>query len=87
MRLLALGVLVVSAVLLIFIVVRKKLGWGWMSVFGAHLVLAALALYIVNFSGLISGIYIPLNPFTIGTVTLLGLPGVVLLWGLKVSLF
>ena len=87
MKLAAMVVLFLSAALLIFIVFKKRLGWGWISLFGTHLVLAALALYIVNFSGLVSGVYVPLNPVTIGTVTLLGLPGVVLLWGLKISLF
>ncbi|WP_410515027.1 pro-sigmaK processing inhibitor BofA family protein [Paenibacillus sp. BR2-3] len=81
------GVLIVSAILLIFIVIRKRLGWGWITLFGTHLVLAAVGLYLVNFSGLVSGVYIPLNPVTIGTVTLLGLPGVVMLLGLKITLF
>ncbi|KGE19868.1 pro-sigmaK processing inhibitor BofA family protein [Paenibacillus wynnii] len=87
MKLAAMAVLIISAALLIFIVMKKKLGWGWISLFGTHLVLAALALYVVNFSGLISGVYVPLNPVTIGTVTILGLPGVIMLLGLKISLF
>ncbi|WP_379137591.1 pro-sigmaK processing inhibitor BofA family protein [Paenibacillus sp. sgz500958] len=87
MRLLAMGVLVISAVLLLFIVLRKRLGWRWISVFGTHLVLAALGLYVVNFSGLISGVYIPLNPVTIGAVTVLGLPGLIMLLGIKITLF
>ena len=87
MKLAATVVLVLSAALLVFIVIKKRLGWGWISLFGAHLVLAALALYVVNFSGVVSGVYVPLNPVTIGTVTVLGLPGVVMLVGLKLSLF
>ncbi|XMB26870.1 pro-sigmaK processing inhibitor BofA family protein [Paenibacillus sp. BR2-3] len=87
MKAAAMGVLIVSAILLIFIVIRKRLGWGWITLFGTHLVLAAVGLYLVNFSGLVSGVYIPLNPVTIGTVTLLGLPGVVMLLGLKITLF
>ncbi|MCL6606142.1 MAG: pro-sigmaK processing inhibitor BofA family protein [Paenibacillus sp.] len=79
--------LVLSAALLVFIVLKKRLGWAWIGLFGTHLVLAALALYIVNFSGLVSGVYVPINPVTIGTVTLLGLPGVMLLMGLKITLF
>ncbi|MDQ0196426.1 pro-sigmaK processing inhibitor BofA family protein [Paenibacillus wynnii] len=87
MKLAAMGVLIISAALLIFIVMKKRLGWGWISLFGTHLVLAALALYVVNFSGLISGVHVPLNPVTIGTVTILGLPGVIMLMGLKITLF
>lgn len=87
LRMLAIGVLVISVVLLSVIVFRKKLGFGWLSLFGAHLVLAALAIYVVNFSGLITQVHIPLNPATIGAVTVLGLPGVVMLIGLRIVLF
>lgn len=87
MKIAAMGVLVFSAVMLIYVVLRKRMGWGWISLFGTHLVLAAMGLYLVNFSGLVSGVYVPLNPVTIGTVTLLGLPGVMLLLGLKITLF
>ncbi|GIP30736.1 hypothetical protein J23TS9_58660 [Paenibacillus sp. J23TS9] len=86
MRLAVMGVLLVSLLLILFIVVRKKIGFGWLTVFGTHLVLAALGLYLVNFSGLMTEVYIPLNPTTVGTVMVLGLPGVALLYGLKISL-
>lgn len=87
LRTVALGVLIGSGILLALIVFRKKLGWTWLSLFGTHLILAALGIYIVNFSGLLTEIYIPLNPATIGTVTVLGLPGVLMLLGLKITLF
>ncbi|WP_136607635.1 pro-sigmaK processing inhibitor BofA family protein [Paenibacillus dokdonensis] len=86
MRLAVMGVLLVSLLLLLLIVVRKKIGFGWLTVFGTHLVLAALGLYLVNFSGFMTEVYIPLNPTTVGTVMVLGLPGVALLYGLKISL-
>lgn len=87
LRTAALTVLVISGILLIMIVIRKKLGWAWLSLFGTHLLLAALGIYVVNFSGLITEVYIPLNPATIGAVTVLGLPGVLMLIGLKITLF
>lgn len=87
LRVVAMGVLIISAVLLSLIVFRKKLGWSWVSLFGTHLILAALGIYVVNFSGLITQIFIPLNPATIGAVTVLGLPGVVMLLGLRIILF
>lgn len=86
-RMIALGVLVLSVSLLLLIVFRKKIGWAWLSLFGTHLVLAALGIYIVNFSGIVTDIYIPLNPATIGAVTVLGLPGVLMLLGLKITLY
>ncbi|OKP83338.1 pro-sigmaK processing inhibitor BofA [Paenibacillus helianthi] len=87
MRMAAIAVLVLSGLLLLLIVFRKKLGWAWLSLFGTHLLLAALGIYVVNFSGLVTDIYIPLNPTTIGAVTVLGLPGVLMLLGLKITLF
>lgn len=81
------GVLSVSLLLILIIVIRKKIGLGWVSSFGLHLVLASLGIYVVNYSGLTGDMYIPINPTTIGTVTVLGLPGVGLLLGLKFSLF
>lgn len=87
LRTVAMGVMILSGVLLILIVFRKKLGWAWLSLFGTHLILAALGIYIVNFSGVITDVHIPLNPTTIGAVTILGLPGVAMLLGLKLTLF
>ncbi|MEK4061834.1 MULTISPECIES: pro-sigmaK processing inhibitor BofA family protein [Paenibacillus] len=87
LRLAAMGVLILSGLLLILIVFRKKLGWAWLSLFGTHLILAAMGIYIVNFSGLLTEVYLPLNPATIGAVTILGLPGVLMLLGLKITLF
>ncbi|WP_019914393.1 pro-sigmaK processing inhibitor BofA family protein [Paenibacillus sp. HW567] len=87
LRTAALAVLVISGILLVMIVMRRKLGWAWVSLFGTHLLLAALGIYVVNFSGLITEIYIPMNPATIGAVTVLGLPGVLMLIGLKITLF
>ncbi|WP_338541245.1 pro-sigmaK processing inhibitor BofA family protein [Paenibacillus tundrae] len=88
MKSLILGsVLVVSLVALLVILFKKRIGLAWFTSFGIHLVLAAVGIYIVNYSGWITGVYIPLNPATIGTVSILGLPGVGLLLGLKISLF
>ncbi|ETT62974.1 MULTISPECIES: pro-sigmaK processing inhibitor BofA family protein [Paenibacillus] len=87
LRMVAMGVLILSVILLGLVIFRKKLGFGWLSLFGVHLVLAALGIYVVNFSGLLTQVYIPLNPATIGAVTVLGLPGVVMLLGLRIILF
>lgn len=88
MKSLILGsLLVVSLIGLIIILFRKRIGLSFFTSFGIHLVLAAVGIYVVNYSGWITGTYIPLNPATIGTVSILGLPGVGLLLGLKISLF
>ncbi|MFD2702620.1 pro-sigmaK processing inhibitor BofA family protein [Paenibacillus shunpengii] len=81
------GVLTVSLLLILVILFRRRIGFKWISTFGVHLVLAALGIYVVNYSGLVGEVSIPINPATIGTVTVLGLPGVALLYGLKITLF
>ncbi|WP_106769458.1 pro-sigmaK processing inhibitor BofA family protein [Paenibacillus faecalis] len=86
MKFIVAGVLFISLLLLVIIVFKKKLGLSWLTAFGAHLVLSAIVIYIVNFSGFSADTYIPLNPMTIGTVMVLGAPGVGLLLGLKLIL-
>ncbi|KIL34583.1 pro-sigmaK processing inhibitor BofA [Cohnella kolymensis] len=81
-----LSVLAVSALLLILVLVREKAAKGWLTRFGIHLVVSAMALYALNFSGWITGWYVPLNPVTIGAVTLLGVPGIALVLGLQTTL-
>ncbi|KAF6625480.1 pro-sigmaK processing inhibitor BofA family protein [Paenibacillus sp. LX16] len=80
-------VLIACVGMLLFLILKKRLGIGWLVVFGAHMGLAAIALYVINYSGWITQVYIPINPVTMGAVTILGLPGIVLLLGLKIALF
>ncbi|CAM3111790.1 pro-sigmaK processing inhibitor BofA family protein [Paenibacillus sediminis] len=87
MKLVMTGILVVSFMLLIYILIRKRIGLRWFTQFGSHIVLAALAIYVLNFSGLVTDMYIPLNPITVSTAMVLGVPGVALLLGLKLALF
>ncbi|MBW4840830.1 MAG: pro-sigmaK processing inhibitor BofA family protein [Paenibacillaceae bacterium] len=86
MKLVLIGILAVSLALLLYILFSRKIGWGWLSRFGLHIVLAALGIYVINFSGLMTEVYIPLNPVTLSAVVILGLPGVALLVGLKLTM-
>ncbi|NMO97929.1 pro-sigmaK processing inhibitor BofA family protein [Paenibacillus lemnae] len=79
-------IFLISLLMLLITVFKKKLGISWLTWFGSHLALSAMAIYIINFSGLISEVYIPLNPMTVGTVMMLGLPGIAVLIGLKLTL-
>ncbi|MBH5319865.1 pro-sigmaK processing inhibitor BofA family protein [Paenibacillus sp. GSMTC-2017] len=78
-----LSMLVGSSVLLLWVLFRNKLSWSWLRGFALHLVAAAGLLYLLNYVGVIPGLYIPLNPITIGTVVVLGVPGVALMAGLQ----
>ncbi|QHT58885.1 pro-sigmaK processing inhibitor BofA [Paenibacillus lycopersici] len=79
--------LLASSLLLVLVIVRNRLSFRWLKRFGLHLVAAALTLYMLNYSGVITGYEVPLNPATIGTVVLLGLPGIALVLGLQMTLF
>ncbi|MCQ6563935.1 pro-sigmaK processing inhibitor BofA family protein [Paenibacillus mendelii] len=79
--------LLVSSLFLIGVVFRQKLSWSWLKRFALQLVAAALTLYLLNYSGIVSGLEVPLNLITIGTVVLLGLPGIALVLGLQGVLF
>ncbi|MFC5651920.1 pro-sigmaK processing inhibitor BofA family protein [Paenibacillus solisilvae] len=80
-------ILIASSLLLVGIILRNKLSWSWIKRFSLHLVVAAMALYLLNYSGIVHGFEVPLNPTTIGTVVLLGLPGIILMLGLQHVLF
>ncbi|WP_334075942.1 MULTISPECIES: pro-sigmaK processing inhibitor BofA family protein [Paenibacillus] len=86
MKIILTGILVLSLISLLYITISKRLGLAWLTRLGLHVVLAALGLYFVNFSGIITEAYIPLNPVTVTTVLVLGLPGVGLLLGLKLTM-
>lgn len=85
MRTVWIALLAVSGFGLAVMLLRHRVSWSWISRFALHLTVAAIALYALNGIGLIPGMYIPLNPATIGTVVVLGLPGVALLAGLQMT--
>jgi inhibitor of the pro-sigma K processing machinery len=86
MKTLWLVLLIVSATSLGVVLLQRNVPKGWLTRFGVHLVVTAMALYALNFSGWVTGWYVPLNPFTIGTVAMLGLPGIALVLGLQWTL-
>ncbi|MFF2484204.1 pro-sigmaK processing inhibitor BofA family protein [Paenibacillus sp. NPDC058071] len=83
MKTIWLAILIVSSLLLIAILLRHKLSWSWVKGFAIHLTLAAAVLYLLNYSGILPQLYIPINPATIGTVVVLGVPGIALIAGVQ----
>ncbi|BBI31089.1 pro-sigmaK processing inhibitor BofA family protein [Cohnella abietis] len=86
MKMFWLILLIVSSSTLGLLLLKKNVPKGWLMRFSIHLVAAAMVLYALNFSGWVTGWYVPLNPFTIGTVAVLGLPGIGLVLGLQWTL-
>jgi inhibitor of the pro-sigma K processing machinery len=80
------AMLIASSAVLAGVLLKQKMPAGWFTRFGAHLAISAMAIYALNFSGWATGLYVPLNPVTIGAVTLLGLPGIALVVGMQMTL-
>ncbi|XID92112.1 pro-sigmaK processing inhibitor BofA family protein [Paenibacillaceae bacterium WGS1546] len=78
--------LIVSGASLGYVLLKRSAPKGWLMRFCMHFIVAAMAIYALNFSGWVAGWYVPLNPFTIGLVSLLGLPGIALVLGLQWTL-
>ncbi|WP_127533750.1 pro-sigmaK processing inhibitor BofA family protein [Paenibacillus kobensis] len=87
MKWVMIAVLVVSSLSLVLVLIRNRYSLEWIRRLALHLILAAIGLYAINYSGLLSGWEIPLNFATIGTVMVLGLPGIALIVGLRYTLF
>lgn len=75
-----------SLLALLFILIRQRMTRAWFVRFGLHMALAALVIYGLNELGWIGGVHIPLNPTTIAAVTVLGVPGIMLIAGLQTVL-
>lgn len=75
--------LIGSALSLCIVLFRRRAPKGWLMRFSLQLIVSAMILYVLNYSGWITGWYVPLNPATIGTVALLGAPGIGLMLGLQ----
>lgn len=80
-------IFICSSLGLAFFVFKVK----WLSIairiFVVNMVLGLIVIYAINYSGWVNEVYIPINYTTMTTVGLLGIPGVVLLVGLKLILF
>lgn len=76
----------VSSAMLILVIVRHRLSWGWAKRLAIHLSAAAFVLFLLNYLGLVPGLHVPLNPATIGTVVALGVPGIALILGLQIAI-
>ena len=77
---------VTSAILLLAVLFRAGLTVRRVSMTVLHLVAAAVVLFIVNGSGLFGEFYMPINAFTVATVGILGVFGLALIVGIKLTL-
>ncbi|MGG1519842.1 pro-sigmaK processing inhibitor BofA family protein [Paenibacillus oryzisoli] len=80
------GVLILSSLLLIMTVLRSRGGTRVLASLGVNVVVAAFLLYLLNLLSGYTHVELPINTATLGTATVLGVPGVLLLIGVKVVL-
>ncbi|MDD9270545.1 pro-sigmaK processing inhibitor BofA family protein [Paenibacillus sp. GCM10023248] len=80
------GVLILSSLMLLIVVLRNRSGGRLLSALCLNVVVAAFLLYGLNLLSDYTHVELPINTATLGTVTFLGVPGVLLLVGLKLVL-
>lgn len=80
------GMLALSAGALLFLLVRQPGARKVFSSIGVHVVIAAFLLYGIQLLSVYTGLELPINIYTVGTVSVLGVPGLMLLAALKVVL-
>jgi inhibitor of the pro-sigma K processing machinery len=86
MKLLVWGILLVSALLLLIMLLRNRAAGRWFVYLGVNVVAAAFLLYFINLMSTYTHFTLPINGSTLGTVGLLGIPGLLLLVALKLVL-
>lgn len=79
------GIFLVSVSSLILLVLRNKAAAAWLMTMGLHVVAAAVLLYAVNGLGGRFDFHIPINTATMATIGVLGVPGLMLLVALKLT--
>jgi inhibitor of the pro-sigma K processing machinery len=72
-----------SGLLLLFMLYRYKYAFQWLGSICLNVVVAAFLLYMLNLFGDYTQLEIPINPATVGTVSILGVPGLLMLAALK----
>lgn len=80
------GLLIGSSLLLMYLWFHKGQAGRWLSVLGLNLFVAVFLLFIVNGLSSYTQLTIPFNYLTLSVVTLLGIPGILLLVALKIVL-
>ncbi|WP_010500330.1 pro-sigmaK processing inhibitor BofA family protein [Paenibacillus elgii] len=77
------SVLVGSGLLLGLVMLRNRYAFQWLGMFCLHIAFASILLYSLNLFSSYTHLELPLNAVTVGTVSVLGLPGLAALAALK----
>ncbi|MDF2964150.1 MAG: hypothetical protein K0S39_5885 [Paenibacillus sp.] len=77
------AVLSISGILLVFTLFRHRYAFNWIGYLCLNVAIAAFLLYILNLLGPYTHVEVPLNATTVGTVSVLGVPGLMMLVAMK----
>lgn len=77
------GVLGISTLLLVWTLFRHRFAFQWLGHWCLNVAVAAFLLYLLNLLLPYTHVEVPLNAATVGTVSVLGLPGLAMLVALK----
>ncbi|WP_245856177.1 pro-sigmaK processing inhibitor BofA family protein [Paenibacillus rigui] len=77
------GVLGISTLLLVFTLFRHRFAFHWLGYLCLNVALASFLLYALNLFLPYTNVEVPINATTVGTVSVLGLPGLLMLVALK----
>jgi inhibitor of the pro-sigma K processing machinery len=86
LKLVVWGILTISSLVLIYQLLRNRQATRWFSVLALNMVIAVFFLYVLNLLEGYTHFSLPINLVTLATVGFLGIPGIVLLVGLKLVL-
>lgn len=80
------GVFILSVSSLVLVVLRNRAAGAWLMTMVLHMIVAAMLLYFVNGFGAAYDFRIPINASTVGTIGVLGIPGLAMLVAMKLVL-
>ncbi|URN95524.1 MAG: pro-sigmaK processing inhibitor BofA family protein [Candidatus Pristimantibacillus lignocellulolyticus] len=81
MKLIWIVMFAISSLALIVVLMRNQLSRLSLKKVIVHWIIAATVLFLMNYFEFIEPYALPINPLTIGTTAVLGLPGIALLMG------
>ena len=79
-----LGILVSSLLFLIILLMKNSQYRMSLRKIAIHWILAAVFLFALNASDITSSFAVPISPFTLSTIVLLGIPGLALVQGVYI---
>jgi inhibitor of the pro-sigma K processing machinery len=80
------GLLIVSSAGLLYQLLKQKQVTRAITFFSIHAVVGMFAIYILNLFTIYTHFSLPINPATVSTIGVLGVPGLLLISALKIVL-